>query len=85
MKNILCDKSFVPIMDAVGCIPSVRMIGKSTTEITNHKGIKSFDDKQIVIVTMVGLLFVEGFNLDVAGISQDNIKITGDIRRIFYQ
>jgi len=36
-------------------------------------------------VTMVGLLFVEGFNLDVAGISQDNIKITGDIRRIFYQ
>lgn len=85
MKKILEDKTFIPAAEALGCIPSVRMIGKSTTEITNHKGLKSFDDRQIVIVTMVGQLYVEGFSLEVVDISQESIRIKGDIRRIFYQ
>lgn len=85
MKNILQDNSFVPMAEALGCIPSVRVTGKSTTEITNHKGLKSFDDRQIVIITAVGPLCVEGFNLEVSGINQECVKIKGDIRRIFYQ
>ena len=85
MKNILTDKTFMPIKDALGCIPSVRITGKSTTEITNHKGLKSFDDRQISIFTAVRPLHVEGFNLEVAGINQECVRIKGDIRRIFYQ
>ncbi len=85
MKKFLSDNTFVPMADALGCIPSVRVTGKSTTEITNHKGLKSFDDKQISIFTAVGPLHVEGFNLEVAGITHEYVRIRGDIRRIFYQ
>ena len=85
MKNILVDKTFVPVAEVVGCIPSVRLTGKSSVEIINHKGLKSFDDKQIVIITMVGLLLVEGYGLEITGISRESIRIQGDMRRIFYQ
>ena len=85
MKKFLSDNTFVPVADALGCIPSVRIIGKSTTEITNHKGLKSFENREISIFTAVGPLHVEGFNLEVEGITQECVRIKGDIRRIFYQ
>ena len=69
----------------LGSIPSVRIVGKSTTEIVNHKGLRSFDEKQIQVMTKVGILCVEGFGLEVTGISDECIRIQGDIRRIFYQ
>ncbi len=86
MKNMFVDKSFTDAAgEMLGNVPSVRVIGKSTTEIVNHKGLRSFDDKQININTKVGTLCIEGFSLEVTGISDEFIRIQGDIRRIYYQ
>lgn len=86
MKNVFIDRSFTDVTgEMLGCVPSIRMIGKSTTEIVNHKGLRSFDEKQIQVNTKVGTLCVEGFGLEITGISDECIRIQGDIRRIFYQ
>lgn len=86
MKHPLIDSSFTAVAgEMLGSIPSVRIVGKSTTEIVNHKGLRSFDEKQIQVMTKVGILCVEGFGLEVTGISDECIRIQGDIRRIFYQ
>ena len=86
MKNKLADKSIFREADEIlGSVPSVRIVGKSTTEIVNHKGLRSFDDDRITVWTKVGALCVEGFQLEITGISAECIRIQGDIRRIFYQ
>lgn len=86
MKNVFVDRSFTDATgEMMGTVPSIRMIGKSATEIVNHKGLRSFDEKQIHINTKVGTLCVEGFGLEITGISEECIRIQGDIRRIFYQ
>ncbi len=86
MKNMFVDKSFTDAAgEMMGNVPSVRVIGKSTTEIVNHKGLRCFDDKQIHVNTKVGTLCIEGFGLEITGISDECIRIQGDIRRIFYQ
>ena len=86
MKNVFIDKSFTDATgEMLGHVPSVRVVGKSTTEIVNHKGLRSFDDNQIMVNTKVGTLCVEGFHLEITGISEECIRIQGDIRRIFYQ
>lgn len=71
--------------DVIGNIPSVRVVGKSTTEIVNHRGLRSFNDTEIQISTKVGLLLIEGCGLAITGISAECIRIQGDIRKISYK
>ena len=55
----------------------VEIVGDSRVLIENHKGVTSYDKKNICIKTTFGVLTVTGEGLELACMSKNQLVITG--------
>lgn len=70
--------------DGILGIPSIRIVGDSTIEITNYGGLRACSPTEIVLNTKIGELIVSGESLGISEINSEGIRIEGKIYKIVY-
>lgn len=70
--------------DIILDVAKVTLIGDSSITIENHKGILEYNEDQIRVNTGCGIVTINGTNLNIKSILQEEITITGGIRSISY-
>ena len=63
-------------------IPKFSIIGFDEMIIENYKGILEYEEFFVRINTHIGILSINGFNLNLEKMTNDDIKITGIIESI---
>lgn len=59
--------------------PKITIIGFEEMIIENFKGILEYEEFFIRINTYIGIININGYNLNLENLSNDDIKITGKI------
>lgn len=62
--------------------PKITIVGFNEMLIENYKGVLEYEDYFVRINTHIGILDINGFNLNLNQISSDDIIITGKIASI---
>ena len=62
--------------------PKVTIIGFEELIIENYKGILEYEDYFIRINTYMGIININGFNLKLEKMTEDDIKVIGKIESI---
>lgn len=62
--------------------PKLVIIGFNELVIENYKGILEYEEYYIKISTYIGSININGFNLKLDKMTEDNLKITGKIESI---
>ena len=63
-------------------MPRVSLIGNVELRIDNHKGIRQYEEGQIIVNCHQGTIVVEGKNLMLKSISRDDLCIGGEINGV---
>ena len=63
-------------------IPKVTMLGFDEVLIENYKGILEYEEFFASISTHIGIVNINGYNLNLEKMTNDDIKITGKIESI---
>ena len=63
-------------------IPNIILTGFEEMIIENNKGILEYEDCFIRINTHIGIININGFNLKLEKMTEDNLKIRGKIEKI---
>ena len=62
--------------------PKLTIVGFNEMIIENYKGILEYEEYYIKINTYIGIININGFNLKLEQMTNDDIKIIGDIESI---
>lgn len=62
--------------------PKITIVGFNEIVIENYKGILEYEDFFIRINTFIGILNINGFNMRLEKMTDDDIKIKGEIESI---
>ena len=62
--------------------PKIIITGFNEMIIENYKGILEYEDYYIKLNTYIGGININGFNLKLEQMTEDNIRITGKIESI---
>lgn len=62
--------------------PKIIIIGFNELVIENYKGILEYEEYFIKLSTFIGSININGFNLKLDKMTEDNLKITGKIESI---
>ena len=62
--------------------PKLVITGFNEMIIENYKGILEYEDYYVKLNTYVGVININGFNLKLEQMTEDNIKIIGKIESI---
>ena len=62
--------------------PKITILGFEEIVIENYKGILEYEDFYVKINTYIGAINVNGFNLKLEKMTEDDIKIMGKIESI---
>ena len=62
--------------------PKIIISGFQEMIIENYKGILEYEDFFVKISTYIGNININGFNLKLENMSEDNIKINGKIESL---
>lgn len=77
------DRQFSQMLDlpaeVVLDLPKINLIGNIEVRIDNHKGIRQYEEGQVIINCRDGVLVVEGKELMLKNISRDELCIAGTI------
>lgn len=65
--------------------PKITIIGFNEMLIENYKGILEYQEFYIRISTHIGILNINGFNLNLTEMTSDDILITGKIETIDFE
>ena len=65
-------------------LPLVILTGRRELDIENYKGILEYTETKIRINTRAGLLVAEGNKLCLTQLTAENVKLRGDIERVYY-
>jgi len=65
-------------------LPNISLIGNNKIDIINHRGLKNYSEKKVVISSKIGDLNIEGDKLLIKEISSENIKIEGNISAVSF-
>lgn len=65
--------------------PKVTIMGFNEMLIENYKGILEYQEFYIRISTHIGILNINGFNLNLTEMTTDDILITGKIETIDFE
>lgn len=78
---ILADMLELP-KDLVLEMPRITLVGQRELYLENHKGIIEYDLKQIKINLARGYLEIEGDDMEIKFIIQDELSISGSIKSL---
>ncbi len=62
--------------------PKVTIVGFGEMIVENYKGILEYENYFVRINTYIGVININGFNLNLEKMTEDDIKITGKIESI---
>lgn len=62
--------------------PKLTIVGFNEVIIENYKGILEYEEYYVKINTYIGIVNINGFNLKLEQMTNDDIKIMGDIESI---
>ena len=62
--------------------PKITIIGFEELIIENYKGILEYEDYFIRINTHIGIININGFNLKLEKMTEDDIKVMGKIESL---
>ncbi|MBQ9297800.1 MAG: YabP/YqfC family sporulation protein [Clostridia bacterium] len=62
--------------------PKITMLGFEEMLIENYKGILEYEDFYIRLATYIGIININGFNLNLNQMKEDTILVTGKIDSI---
>ena len=63
-------------------IPKITTIGFEELVIENYKGILEYEDYYVRINTHIGIININGFNLKLEKMTEDDLKVIGKIESI---
>lgn len=63
-------------------IPKIMITGFDEMIIENFKGILEYEEFFVKINTHIGIININGFNLNLENMTNDDIKVTGKIESI---
>ena len=63
-------------------IPKITVLGFEQILIENHKGILEYQDYYIRLNTCIGIININGFNLTLEQVTEDDISIKGKIESV---
>lgn len=63
-------------------IPKITLIGFDEVIIENFKGILEYEEYYVKINTSLGVLDINGFDLKLENMTNDDIKVSGKIEKI---
>lgn len=63
-------------------LPKISMIGKNQMLVENHKGIIEYTPQRIRVNSSIGVIRVQGHDMELKNIAADDIMITGEIKVI---
>ena len=63
-------------------IPKVTMLGFDEVLIENYKGILEYEEFFASISTYIGVVNINGYNINLEKMTNDDIKITGKIESV---
>ena len=62
--------------------PKLTIVGFNEMIIENYKGILEYEEYYVKVNTHIGIININGFNLKLEQMTNDDIKIIGDIDSI---
>jgi len=65
-------------------LPKIIMIGHSRMLIENHKGVIEFTPLKIRLNSGIGVIKIEGIDLNLKNIASDDIIVTGKIKTVSF-
>lgn len=71
--------------EIVSGIPKITLLGFEEMYIENYVGILEYEDFFIRINTKIGNININGFNLKLDEMNEDNLKATGKIESIDFE
>ena len=81
-KKMACTKNLPK--DVIFGVPIITMKGKLEVCVENYKGIMEYTDTLIRIRSKVGQIRVTGRNMQIEYYTNDEMKITGQIKSVEY-
>ncbi|MGI6189032.1 MAG: sporulation protein YqfC [Clostridiales bacterium] len=61
-------------------LPKITMIGSIQMLVENHKGIIEYTPQRIRLNSAIGVIRVQGINMNLRNIAADDILVTGQIK-----
>ena len=65
--------------------PKITIMGFNEMLIENYKGILEYQEFYIRISTYIGIININGFNLNLTEMTSDDIMITGKIENVDFE
>lgn len=81
IKNIFTKIMEIP-KEVVVDLPLISMTGNEELTIENYKGVIEYSEERIRINTAKGVIKIEGRNLLLREITDDDIEVTGTILKL---
>ena len=66
-------------------VPKIEIIGFDEMIIENFKGILEYEEFFVRINTHIGIVSINGYNLNLENMTNDDIKVTGHIDSIDFE
>ena len=66
-------------------MPKISIMGFDEILIENFKGILEYEEFYIKISTYIGIININGYNLNLENMTNDDIKVTGQIESFEFE
>ena len=63
-------------------VPNIILTGFEEMIIENNRGILEYEDYYVRVNTFIGIININGINLKLEKMTEDNLKISGKIEKI---
>lgn len=71
--------------EVISGVPKITLLGFEEMYIENYIGILEYEDFFIRINTKIGNININGFNLKLDEMNEDNLKLTGKIESLDFE
>lgn len=82
MRKRRIEKIFELPEELYSNVPKLTIIGFNEMVLENYKGILEYEDFFASISTHIGIVNINGYNINLEKMTNDDIKITGKIESI---
>lgn len=83
IKKLLANALELP-KELILDLPHISIIGKEEILVQNHGGLLEYSDDIIRIKTKLGILIINGKNLVITKITNENVQASGKIKSVEY-
>ena len=81
MKSTVTDIFELP-REIMMNLPKITMVGSNQMLVENHKGVIEYTPQRIRVNSSIGVIRVQGKDMNLENIAADDIMITGEVKMI---